>query len=66
MFGLTEGKLHITCLNQDLNHIPPKYNASLFGYAAVPPYPWVMCSETYRGHMKPWIIPNAIYNTIFV
>jgi hypothetical protein len=28
----TEGKPQITCLDQDLNHIPPKYNASLFGY----------------------------------
>jgi len=30
------------------------------------PYPWVICSETYRGYVKPWMILNAIYNVIFV
>jgi hypothetical protein len=23
-------------------------------------------SKTYRGYVKPWTIPNAIYNVIFV
>jgi hypothetical protein len=32
----------------------------------VPPYPRVIRSKTYRGYMKPWVIPNAIYNVIFV
>jgi len=29
-------------------------------------YPWVICSKTYHGYMKPGIIPNAIYNVIFM
>jgi hypothetical protein len=32
----------------------------------VPPYPRVTCSKTYHGYVKPRIIPNAIYNVIFV
>jgi hypothetical protein len=32
----------------------------------VPPYPQVIRSKTYRGYVKPRIIPNAIYNVIFV
>jgi hypothetical protein len=32
----------------------------------LPPYPWVIRSKTYRGYVKPRIIPNAIYNVIFV
>ena len=31
-----------------------------------PPYPRVICSKTYRGYMKPQIIPNATNNVIFV
>jgi len=26
-----------------------------------PPYPWVLRSETHRGYVKLWTIPNAIY-----
>jgi hypothetical protein len=33
---------------------------------AVPPYPRVIRYKPYRGHVKPRIIPNAIYNVIFV
>jgi hypothetical protein len=33
-------------------------------YTVVPPYPRVICSKTYRGYMKRWIILNAIYNAI--
>jgi hypothetical protein len=33
---------------------------------AVPPYPQVIRSKTYRGYVKPRIIPNAIYNVKFV
>jgi hypothetical protein len=36
------------------------------GSTAVPSYPWVICSKTYRGYVKPWIMPNAIYNVIFM
>jgi hypothetical protein len=32
----------------------------------VPPYPRVIRSKTYRGYVKPRVIPNAIYNVIFV
>jgi hypothetical protein len=32
----------------------------------VPPYPQVIRSNTYRRYVKPRIIPNAIYNVIFV
>jgi hypothetical protein len=35
-------------------------------YTIVPPYPRVMRSKTYRAYLKPRIIPNAIYNVIFV
>jgi actin-like ATPase involved in cell morphogenesis len=28
-------------------------------------YPQVICSKTW-GYVKPWIIPNTIYNVIFV
>jgi hypothetical protein len=38
----------------------------LFEYTRVPPYPGEICSKTYRGYVKPRIIPNAIYNVIFV
>jgi hypothetical protein len=31
-----------------------------------PPYPRVIPSKPYRGYVKRWIIPNAIYNVIFV
>jgi hypothetical protein len=29
-------------------------------------YPLVIRSKTYRGYVKPRVIPNAIYNVIFV
>jgi hypothetical protein len=32
----------------------------------VPPYPRVIRSKTYRGYVKPHIIPNTIYNMIYV
>jgi hypothetical protein len=32
----------------------------------VPPYLWIICSKTYCGYVKPQIIPNAIYNVIFM
>jgi hypothetical protein len=35
-------------------------------YLGVPPYIWVILLKTYRGYVKPRIIPNAIYNAIFV
>jgi hypothetical protein len=35
-------------------------------YTVVPPYPWVIRYKTYRGNGKPQIIPNALYNVIFV
>jgi hypothetical protein len=35
-------------------------------YTGVPPYPRVIRSKTYRGYVKPRIIPNAIYNVIFM
>jgi hypothetical protein len=35
-------------------------------YTVVPPYPRVIRSETYRGYVKPQVIPNAIYNVIFM
>jgi hypothetical protein len=33
---------------------------------AVPPYPRVIRSKTYRGYVKPRIILNAIHNVIFL
>jgi hypothetical protein len=35
-------------------------------YTVVPQYPQVTRSKTYRGYVKPQIIPNTIYNVIFV
>jgi hypothetical protein len=32
----------------------------------VPPHPRIIRSKTYRGYVKPRIISNAIYNTIFM
>jgi hypothetical protein len=32
----------------------------------VPPYSRVICSKTYHSYVKPRIIPNAIYDVIFV
>jgi hypothetical protein len=32
----------------------------------VPLYPWVIRSKAYRGYVEPRVIPNAIYNVIFV
>jgi hypothetical protein len=37
-----------------------------FKSTVVPPYPWVICSKTYHGYMKPQIIPNTTYNMVFV
>ena len=31
-----------------------------------PPYPRAIRSKTYRGYVKPRIIPLAIYNVIYV
>jgi hypothetical protein len=36
----------------------------MYVYTGGPPYPRVIRSKTYRGYMKPRIIPNAIYNVI--
>jgi hypothetical protein len=38
----------------------------VYVYTVVPPYRRVILSKTYRGYVKPQIIPNAIYNVIFV
>jgi hypothetical protein len=32
----------------------------------VPLYAHVICSKTYHSYVKPQIIPNAIYNIIFM
>jgi hypothetical protein len=44
------------------------HNVRLSDYtnADVPPYQRVIRSKTYHGYVKPQIIPNAIYNVIFV
>jgi hypothetical protein len=39
---------------------------SLYKCTVVPPCPWVIRSNSYRGYVKLRIIPNAIYNVIFV
>jgi hypothetical protein len=46
--------------------IPRIYSIYIYIYIVLPPYPWVIRSMTYRGYVKPQIIPNAIYNVIFV
>jgi hypothetical protein len=38
----------------------------LVTYTVAPPYLLVIRSKTYRGYVKSRIIPNAIYNVIFV
>jgi hypothetical protein len=47
-----------------------KINSAIFNSrnatTVVPPYPRVIRSKTYHGYAKPRIIPNAIYNVIFV
>jgi hypothetical protein len=35
-------------------------------YINMPPYLWVIRSKSYRGYVKPRIIPNAIFKVIFV
>jgi len=35
-------------------------------YTGGPPYSRVIRFKTYRGYVKPRIIPNAIYNVIFL
>jgi hypothetical protein len=42
------------------------YTVFIYIYTFVPPYSWVIRSKTYCGYAKPRIIPNAIYNTIFM
>jgi hypothetical protein len=37
-----------------------------FSNTDVPPYPQVIRSNTYSDYVKPQIIPNTIYNVIFV
>jgi hypothetical protein len=37
-----------------------------FSNAGVPPYTQVTRSKTYCSYVKLWIMPNAIYNVIFV
>jgi hypothetical protein len=37
-----------------------------FSYRVVPLYPRVIRSKTYRGHVTPRIIPNAVHNVTFV
>jgi hypothetical protein len=39
---------------------------TVFRYIVVSLYPRVIRSKTYRGYLKPRIIPNALYNVIFV
>jgi hypothetical protein len=40
----------------------PTYNP----YTGVPQYARVIRSKTYHSYMKPRIVPNAIYNDIYV
>jgi hypothetical protein len=47
----------VTCL---------RYFHSIIQHTVVPPYPRVILSKTYRNYVKQRIIPNAIYNVIFV
>jgi hypothetical protein len=35
-------------------------------YTVVPPYPRVTRSKTYRGYVKPRVVPEAILNVIFL
>ena len=37
---------------------------SLLSTTGILPYTQVVCSKTYRGYMKPHIIPNAIHNVV--
>jgi hypothetical protein len=61
-------------LYQPLKSTDDRYNVMLknimkpymYVNTVVPPYPRVILPKTYRGYVKPWIIPNAIYNVIFV
>ena len=39
---------------------------STYGCTGGPPYSRVIRCKTYRGYVKPRIIPHAIYNVIFV
>jgi hypothetical protein len=43
-----------------------RFVGSRFVCRVVPPYLRVICTKTYRSYVKPRIIPNAIYNVIFV
>jgi hypothetical protein len=38
----------------------------IYIYTVVPPYLGAIRSKTYRRYVKPRIIPNAIYNVVFV
>jgi hypothetical protein len=43
-----------------------KYIFIAFTNTGVPLYQQVIHSKTYRSYVKPQIIPNAIYNMIFM
>jgi hypothetical protein len=47
-------------------HINIYPEMSGFECTGVLPYPWVIRPKTYRGYVRPRIIPNAIYNVILV
>jgi len=42
------------------------HNSVYYIYIGGPPYPRVIRSKTYRGYVKPRIIPNVIYYVIFM
>jgi hypothetical protein len=49
-----------------LKNAKVRLRGAFIPHNVVPPYARVILSKTYRGYVKPRIIPNAIYNVIFV
>jgi hypothetical protein len=64
------GSVYCFCVNVCCTAAPSvnpiAVNKYMNKYTGVPPYLQVIRSKTYRGNVKPRIIPNAIYNVTFV
>jgi hypothetical protein len=64
--GKCLGYKHVSIRDPALPRVPDFTILSNFQNTVVPPYPRVIRFKTYRGYVKQRIIPNAIYNVIFV
>jgi hypothetical protein len=65
VFTITKPKAEIQ-INKIIKHTQVKTIWEVIRQTGVPQYLWVIRSKTYRGYMKPQIIPSAIHNVIYV